>query len=113
MKKVFVTKLAAIRYFIFSETNDMEDNFVRRKFIRKKKLPPAFVSSTAPLPVTRKPVTQHPVTQTISSNQQYIRKKVRRPFVPVNHFVPTTPLPPVVIEDQSALNRSQDDPRCK
>ena len=47
-----------------------------------------------------------------STLRPLIRKKIIKPFIP-EHIPTTSSLPVLMPTEQNALNRSQDDPRCK
>ena len=72
---------------------------VTRKVFRRKKLMPVV---EAPIPVR-------------ATNSGYIRKKIVKPFIPPAFTgLDTTPVPQQKITTEAqALNRTQDDPRCK
>ena len=85
----------------------MEDNgFIRRVFRKKKVIPtndasPSDAGWRAPVPMS-----------STSTLRPLIRKKIIKPFIP-EQIPTTTSLPALIPTEQNALNRSQDDPRCK
>ena len=103
----------------FQKFLSVEDNgFVRRVFRKKKVLPTTATGDeigavrhqrpTPSSPAWRAPV---PMSST-STLRPLIRKKIIKPFIP-EHIPTTSSLPVLMPTEQNALNRSQDDPRCK
>ena len=87
-----------------------EDDFIRRKIFRRKKVYPA----TKP-PSNFEEEEVVPVQNTVPQNG-YVRRKIIKPIqIAAPTFTTTTTELPRVIEGpaENALNRSQDDPRCK
>ena len=88
-----------------------EDDFIRRKIFRRKKVYPA----TKP-PSNFEEEEVVPVQNTVPQNGGYVRRKIIKPIqIAAPTFTTTTTELPRVIEGpaENALNRSQDDPRCK
>lgn len=80
------------------------NNYFTRKVFRKKKVvpgkvTPSFSEQQPPIPMISPPP--------YYTNNAVVRKKIIKPYVPEE----TSTLPP--IEDSGALNRTEDDPRCK
>ena len=73
-----------------------EDDFIRRKIFRRKKVFPTQPSNFEEVP-----------------QSGYVRRKVIKPVQIAPPIISTTTELPKVINDENALNRSQDDPRCK
>ena len=89
--------MESIKFSFFSAAEERaEDDFIRRKIFRRKKVFPTQPSNFEEV-----------------AQSGYVRRKVIKPVQIAPPTISTTTELPKVINDENALNRSQDDPRCK
>ncbi len=98
------TEPKTVTYNIPEAAASRDSGYVKRKFKVRRKKPLPYQATTATESRPYLPQEERIVK----------RKKVIKPFIPVSTTMPTTtPMPIVIEENDKALNRSQDDPRCK
>ena len=103
--------------FLSAEVQDdaNENNYFARKVFRKKmKVLPGTVVTSSPPPIPVRPFqSQNSAAAPAAANTAAVgvfkKKKIIKAFIPK---YTTTPMPSPV-EENGALNRTEDDPRCK
>ena len=106
-----------IATFLSAEVQDdaNENNYFARKVFRKKmKVLPGTVVTSSPPPIPVRPFqSQNSAAPPAATNTAAVgvfkKKKIIKAFVPK---YTTTPMPSPA-EENGALNRTEDDPRCK
>ena len=103
--------------FLSAEVQDdaNENNYFARKVFRKKmKVLPGTVVTSSPPPIPVRPFqSQNSAATSAAANTAAVgvfkKKKIIKAFIPK---YTTTPMPSPA-EENGALNRTEDDPRCK